>query len=315
MKLTIVTPVPRGSHTGNRITAERYARLLRGLGHRVRVTTEWDGSRCEVLIALHASRSASSMRHAAERCPQVPRILILTGTDLYRDLEKDAEAQRSLEIADRLVVLSPGNLPAVPSRHHGKTSVIVQAAEPVTHAPPHPRGRFRYAVVAHLRPEKDPLRVVRALDHIPAESAIQVCHAGAALDPVLGRKADHASRSCPRYSWLGDLPPARARELIASSEGLILTSRMEGGPNVVSEAVVQGVPVLTSDILSSVALLGEEWPAVFPVGDERALAGLMVRFERDEAFRNRCRAIVRRLRPRFTPERERAAWTRLLRDL
>ena len=56
----IVTPAPRGSRKGNRITADRYAQLLRALGHHVTVGT--DERDCDLLLALHARKSAPAMR-------------------------------------------------------------------------------------------------------------------------------------------------------------------------------------------------------------------------------------------------------------
>src|ERR1051326_7039149 len=81
LDIHIVTPAPRGSRKGNRVTADRYAHLLRQLGHHVTVgTRERD---CELLFALHARKSAGAMRRFRRAHPSRPIILVLTGTDVY----------------------------------------------------------------------------------------------------------------------------------------------------------------------------------------------------------------------------------------
>ena len=77
---------------------------------------------------------------------------------------------------------------------------------------------------------------------------------------------------CPRYRWLGALSQAAARRAIARARALVHMSRMEGGANVVIEAVRSGVPVLASRIDGNVGLLGADYDGYFPVGDAAALA-------------------------------------------
>ena len=96
---------------------------------------------------------------------------------------------------------------------------------------------------------------------------------------------------------------------------MVISSRMEGGANVVSEAIVLGVPVLASHIPGNVGLLGDDWPAYYPVGDTRALADLMVRAATSPDFQRDQRQRLRVLAPLFHPDRERAAWRNLLAEL
>ena len=104
-RVTLVTPHARSSNTGNWHTAARWARFLRAT-YRLEVRQDWDGTRCDLLIALHARRSAGAIARFAEACPDRPLVVVLTGTDLYRDLATDRGAQRSLALATRLVVLN-----------------------------------------------------------------------------------------------------------------------------------------------------------------------------------------------------------------
>jgi glycosyltransferase involved in cell wall biosynthesis len=95
----------------------------------------------------------------------------------------------------------------------------------------------------------------------------------------------------------------------------VLSSKLEGGANVVSEAIVAGVPLLASRIAGSVGLLGENYPGYFRVGDTPGLAALLHRAETDPAFLTGLRSHCRKLVPLFDPRRERAAWSRLLEEL
>src|SRR5215467_3999768 len=114
VKIILVTPAPAQVHTGNRTTADRWARLLSELGHQVKVTKDWNGEECDLLIALHARRSFPTIQRFRQQRPHDPLIVALTGTDLYGDLENSAEAKCSLELASRIVVLQALGVEAVP---------------------------------------------------------------------------------------------------------------------------------------------------------------------------------------------------------
>src|SRR5689334_434684 len=104
-RITITTPTGAGTRTGNLHTAQRYARFLRSAGHRVAVALQWEGSPCDVLIALHAKRSFPSAESFKNKNPSGKLVVVGTGTDIYRDLPGSKEARRSLELADRIIVL------------------------------------------------------------------------------------------------------------------------------------------------------------------------------------------------------------------
>src|SRR5579871_2002087 len=161
MKILLVTPAPAGSRKGNRVTAERWARFLRELGHHVRVAPEYHGQRCDLLIALHALKSHASIRRFRGERPRDPLVLCLTGTDLYGDIHTRPEARVSLELATRLVVLQPLGLDALPGPLRGKARVIYQSVPPPAGTVPPRRDVFEVCVLGHLRPVKDPLRTAR----------------------------------------------------------------------------------------------------------------------------------------------------------
>src|SRR5579859_2207122 len=284
MLIRMVCPAPPGSLYGNRVTAERWARMLRSLGHRVAINSGYEDEPCDALIALHARRSAGAVFKFRRRCPDAPLIVALTGTDLYRDIRRSQKAQRALEAAGRIVALQPLAADELAPHLRRKLRVIYQSAEPV-------RGRIRpvgeffdVSVAGHLRVVKDPFRAAYAARQLPLSSRIRVLHAGGAMLPALARKARAEEARNTRYRWLGPLSRRRTRRLIAQSRVLVLSSRIEGGANVISEAVVDGTPVIASRIPGSIGLLGKDYPGYFPAGETKALADLLARAESDTAF-------------------------------
>jgi putative glycosyltransferase (TIGR04348 family) len=315
MLIRMVCPAPPGSLYGNRVTAERWARILRSLGHRVAIAPGYEDGRCDALVALHAGRSAEAVFRFRRRFPEAPLIVALTGTDLYRDIRRSRQAGRVLEAADRIVALQPLAADELGPHLRGKLRVIYQSAEPTRGQVRRSREFFDVCVAGHLRAVKDPLRAAYAVRKLPPNSRIRVLHAGGALEPAMARKARAEQARNARYQWLGPLSRARTRRLIAQNRILVLSSRMEGGANVISEAVVDGTPVIASRIPGSVGLLGENYPGYFPVGDTDALARLLVRAESDSGFYRRLQAHMERLAPLFRPAEERARWKKLLGEL
>ena len=296
MKIALVTPAGPGARNGNRHTALRWAAFLRAAGHRVHVCVEWPpDSPADAMLALHARRSHASIKAFPAGKPLV---VALTGTDVYRDIQTSGEARESLELAHRLIVLQPKAADELPARLRPKVRVVVQSSS--TALRHRPVSRFRVCVIGHLRPEKDPLRTLEALKHTGA--AIEVIHLGAALDERLIPKTDDA-----RYRWLGNVSHARALRWLASSHAMVISSRMEGGANVVCEALRIGVPVLASRIPGNVGLLGADYPAYFPVENERALARLLERIATDRRFYQILKARIAPLRRTVAPQAERRA--------
>jgi putative glycosyltransferase (TIGR04348 family) len=315
MKIVLVTPAPPGSRKGNRVTALRWARHLRKLGHRVAVREQYGGERCDVLVALHARRSAAAVEAYRGAHPEGPVVVALTGTDLYEDIRTDPAARRSLELSSRLVLLQPLGVEELPQGLRDKARVIYQSAEAPRPAPRRRAGLFEVCVLGHLRPVKDPFRTARASRLLPPSSRIRVLHVGAALSADMAEQAAAEAAENPRYRWLGDLPRPHALRTLARCRLLALTSQLEGGANVVSEAIAAGVPVLSSHIAGSVGILGADYPGYFPVGDTEALAALLSRAETDARFYGTLKGRCRRLRPLVRPGRERAGWRALLREL
>jgi len=319
MQIEIVTPAAAGSTTGNRITAERWAKILRGLGHRVSISPRHDGSSPDILVALHARRSHSSVLRFRRDHPQTPLVLALTGTDVYRDLQRNGRARKSLDLADRIIVLQPHALRELTAKERKKARVIYQSVEPVPiRQKPHRvavGNHFDVCVVGHLRAVKDPFRAAMAARRLPNYSRVRINQVGRALSKPMERRALREMQINKRYRWLGELSRARALRVIAQSRLCVISSRMEGGANVLSEAIVAGVPALASRIDGNVGIVGENYPGLFRLGGTGELRKLLRRAEADPKFLKDLGRRIKRLAPLFNPLREKRAWAVLLTEL
>lgn len=290
--------------------------MLDGDDYRVAVAAQWragaDGE-VDALIALHARRSAASIDAFARTRPDRPLVVVLTGTDLYRDIASDADARRSLAQATHLVVLQEQGLQELPAALRSKGRVIFQSAGPL--APVSKSARTLDVVMAgHLRPEKDPLTFMRAAALLAHREDLRFEHIGDALDPALGAAARETEQARPRYRWRGGLPRSATRERIRHAHLLVNASRMEGGAQVVIEAVQSGTAVLASRIGGHVGLLGADHPGFFEAGDAAALARLIERAQDERAFLDALVAHAAGRTSRFAPDAERAALLHLLGD-
>ncbi|MBC7413430.1 MAG: TIGR04348 family glycosyltransferase [Herminiimonas sp.] len=317
-KLIIISPALAKANNGNWQTARRWAHFLRA-GYRVNCRSDWPGSDGsdhtdlpQAMIALHARRSAPAIAAFAERCPGRPLVLVLTGTDLYRDIDHDPAAQRSLQLATRLVVLQAAGLERLDTALRAKASVIYQSASPLLPYRPATTPRHLDVImIGHLREEKvpDTFMLAAMLVRVPR---VRLLHVGAALDPALGALAVRTAAATPRYRWLGALPHAQTRQRLKRCALMVISSRMEGGANVIIEAVTCGVPVLASDIAGNRGMLGDDYQGYFPVGDSQALAMLIDRVACDPAFHATLQRQCAARAPLFAPVRENTAVCELM---
>lgn len=314
--ICIVSPALAQANNGNWQTARRWAQFLR-TRYQAEIASDWPAEAApDLLIALHARRSAAPLAHFCAAYPGRPTILVLTGTDLYRDIHSDADAQASLERATALVLLQPAGLQELPSHLRAKAHVIYQSApalHPATRAvaPRH----HDILMVGHLREEKDPRTFMLAASHTTARSA-RLVHIGGVLDPALGDAATAANAAWPgRYQWLGPLPHADTRQRLKHAHAMAICSRMEGGANVIIEAVTSGVPVLASDISGNRGMLGEDYLGYFPLGDAQALAKLVDKSINVPGWYAKLQEQCDRRAQLFTPEAEQAALLDLVDNL
>lgn len=274
----IVTPALADANNGNWQTARRWAHQL-SKEYRVRLVQSWPDSpdqamHDDVLLALHARRSAASIDAWHLKHPRRCLIVALTGTDLYRDIETDMQAQASLRNAQRLIVLQEDGLQSLPPTWRSKARVVYQsstARQPLTKT----RRWLNVVVAGHLREEKSPQTVFDIARRLKPEDGIRIAHLGLGLDPTLAEAAAETARLCPHYRWLGGVTHAQARSRIQRAHLLLHPSRMEGGAHVIMEAVTSGTAVVASRVSGNVGMLGADYAGYFPWGDAQVATQLL----------------------------------------
>jgi putative glycosyltransferase (TIGR04348 family) len=322
--VVIVSPAIAEANNGNWRTAERWRELL-GSRYRLRVTQAWpdaDAASDGLMLALHARRSAAAIAAWAQAHPGRGLAVVLTGTDLYQDIESDAAAQRSLELAQRLVVLQERGPEALPSWLRAKARLIFQST-PALPALPKDHSGLTAVMVGHLRQVKTPQTLFGAARLLCERADIRIRHIGdAAAEPALGDAARATERDCPGYRWLGPLTHDATLEEIRRAHVLVHTSAMEGGAHAILEAVRCGTPVLASRVAGNVGMLGPDYQGYFPHGDAGTLAGLLLACRAGQRGGNPATHLLARLAaqcalraPLFDAAAERNALLNLLQEL
>ena len=320
MHIGIITPAAVKSLSGNRATASRWADFLRQLGHRVSISVNWDGTAYDLMVALHAWRSAESIAAFKQQYPERPLVLAMTGTDLYRFILSNPEATlASIKSADRLVTLHQLARRVLPKSAHHKVHVIHQSAiplpGPLSGPPKRSVKHFDVCIVGHLREEKDSMRAAYAVRDLPENSRIRVLHYGKAHNEKWASYAKEEMKINPRYHWFGEVPHWKIRQAYGRCHLMVLPSIMEGGANVISEATVAGLPVIASDIDGSVGLLGENYAGYFPVQNTRVLRELLLKAEVEPDYLRKLEKQCQQRAGLFTREAEKQGWADLLKDM
>jgi len=321
--VAIVSPALSDANNGNWRTAWRWKKLL-SPAFDVRVVRQWPDAYAfadTLMLALHARRSADSIQNWARDHPGRGLAVVLTGTDLYQDIESDPQAQRSLQLAQRLVVLQELGAQALPAECRDKARVVFQSTPARAELPKSTR-LLRAVMVGHLRQVKSPQTLFEAARLLRGRADIRIDHVGDAGDAGLGERARAVAQECPAYRWLGALPHAQARQRIQRAHVLVHTSALEGGAHVIMEAVRSGTPVLASRVPGNVGMLGADYAGYFPHGDAPALAGLLETCRAGQQAKDPAARLLDTLRtqcalraPLFDPAAEQAALFQLLQEL
>ena len=282
VQTVIVSPAMADANNGNWQTAHRWQQML-SRKHAARVVKTWPDALAgqdDVMLALHALKSADAVQawHAANemagRTGSRGLGVVLTGTDLYRDLATAVKAQASVAMASQLVTLQDQALLALPSAVRHKALVIYQST-PTRQTLPKTSRHLRAVMVGHLRDEKDPLTLMAAAKLLTNDAGICIDHIGEPLDAQLGATAQATALASPRYRWLGGQAHSATLKRIQRAHLLVHTSRMEGGAHVLMEAICSGTPVLASRMPGNVGMLGADYGGYFEVGDAAGLATLL----------------------------------------
>lgn len=274
--------------------------------YKIILQTQWDGAPADAMLALHAKRSADSVAAYRRARPDGPIAVVLTGTDLYRDLPGNPEARRSLDLADRIVALQDDALRMLEADWRRKASVIFQSARTLARRRK-AADRLHCVMVGHLRVEKDPATLFAAIARLPGDLPITLRHIGAPLDPALAAAARELEARDPRYRYSGALPHGLTRSAIAAAHLIVHPSRMEGGANVIVEAVTAGTPVIASRVSGNVGMLGEDYRGYFAVGDAAGLAACLAAACRDRAYLAALGKACARRKALFDPRAEKKA--------
>lgn len=329
MRILILTPTPPGSNRGNQITADRWKALLEDSGHQVAIDMKFDPiHKPDCLITLHAKHSWPNIQSCRAILPDCPIVLCLTGTDLHIDFqpgtknhhsnetrENHEAVLKSLALSDAIVGLEPIGLSKIPRQFQDRCYVILQSALPFLPKPPKHPKRFTITVLGHLRSVKDPFRTAKAVRLLPSRSNIFVEQMGEALSEQMCRLAEQEANSNDRYHWLGNLPHHLAMKHLAASQLMVLSSFHEGAPSVLSEAIVNRIPIVASKIDATIGLLGSDYPGFFEAGDTRSLANQIATAEKDPGYLDTLNEWTEPLLPKLTPAFEKASWQNLLEEI
>jgi putative glycosyltransferase (TIGR04348 family) len=321
--VVIVSPALAGANNGNWQTARRWASFLTGVVQ-VRIVKDWpDGSADadELMIALHARRSAPAIDAWARLHGSSRLAVVLTGTDLYKDIRADAQAQHSLDCAARLVVLQDLGVQELPPQHRAKARVIYQSV-PSRKEVAKTRSRLRAVMVGHMRDVKSPQTLLETARLLRDRDDIEIRHIGRAEEEVWAHRAQETAAACPNYRWLGALSHEETRRAIQRAHVLVHTSAMEGGAHVIMEAVCSGTPVVASRVAGNVGMLGADYEGYFEHGDAPGLARLLLACRQAQAADDPASFGLARLRaqcalraPLFAPDTERRKVQELIQEL
>lgn len=223
----------------------------------------------DAVVLDYAWPAAAAVR--ALRARRIPCVVSGRGSDV---LEVAGEAGLSDELAHALRAAGhwcavSRDLLAVMDRlgaRPGHGVLVPNGVDPELFRP-RPRAEARAAlglaqagrlvlVCGHLIERKDPLLALATFERGAGPEDRLVFLGRGPLEPAL-EAAIRARGLGPRVELRGEVAPAELARWYAAADLLLLTSRREGRPNVVLEALASGRPVLATDAGGTRELLGE----------------------------------------------------------
>jgi len=210
----------------------------------------------------------------------------------------DAVVAVSRAIADTLTAgrVAPGALHLIPNAFAETDPPLDRAA--ARRKLGLPPDRLVAGWVGRLSPEKGPDLFLEALARAPGWHAAVV--GSGPLQAWLRDLAGLLSVQ-DRVSWHGTIPGAA--QLLKAFDVLVLSSRTEGTPIVLLEAMAAGVPALVTRVGGVPDVVSEREALVVPAGDPAALARALEQVRtRPDAAATRARAAARRVAEAFAIE-------------
>ncbi len=140
-----------------------------------------------------------------------------------------------------------------------------------------PAGPFNMFYVGQLIERKRVDLILRAMSKM-GDSDVRLTVVGDG--PLRGQLTTMAESLgiSDRIEWMGNLSNTQATAAMVQSDLLILPSRFDGWGAVVNEALMRGVPVVSSDRCGASVLLADEWRGgVFAAGDAGSLRAALSR--------------------------------------
>jgi len=134
---------------------------------------------------------------------------------------------------------------------------------------------FRVGIAARLEPQKDVATLIDAFSSLKRDSASQwslsIAGSGSLL-PSLERQVNELGLS-HSVTFLGKV--ADMRGFYKSLDIFVLSSKYEGFGLVLLEAMLENIPIISSDMPTAREILGEGYAPLFPIGDSHELAKLI----------------------------------------
>ena len=283
--IKIFSPTGDNVVTGNYVTAKRYAYLLQNLGHRVLTLSVFEekvsveGVTCA--FVLHAEKGFHVIKELTAE--SIPVVLVLTGTDLYRDIistkkSKRDNCLRSIQLASAIIVLhenAVSDLLKVVSVPRERIFVVLQSVVDFKKKRFFFKNKNEYKILllSNIRKEKGVIVAVSGfLDfkkNIDTRSKFTLDHIGGILDQSYFRKITNLLEDVKSVSFLGSIEKEKLQTILANYDLLLHTSLIEGGSLVIQEAQNAGLPIIASDISCHTSLLGSDYVGLHTAGSPK----------------------------------------------
>ncbi len=300
--IKIFSPSGDNVVTGNYVTAKRYAYHLQNLGHRVFICNGFEGKvnveglRCA--FVLHAEKGFHVIKELAAK--NVPVVLVLTGTDLYRDIistknSKKEHCLKSIQLASAIVVLhenAVSDLLKVVSFPRERIFVVLQSVVDFKKRSFFfkKKNHYKILLLSNIRKEKGIIIAISGFlefqKNNDARYKFTLDHIGGVLDQGYFKKIINLLEGVKNVSFLGSIEKEKLQMILAGYDLLLHSSLIEGGSLVIQEAQNAGLPIIASDISCHTALLGSEYVGLHSAGSSKDVSEKLQTFFFDELCRN-----------------------------